>query len=1168
MAYLIRTNDNIVIEGIPDDIAPDSDILKEKVAQARANRIQPVASPVAQAESKNPSVLQTGAGIGAEVLLGEGTKFAGAGIGTAILPGIGTAVGYTAGALVGGISGSLARQRIMRPGEPISYGEIVTDTLTNFIPAGKAVKGTSVAIRMAKTAAKTGAIGAGIGGGGAIVEELIDKGDLPTPEDFFKRSVLGLAVGSGLGVSAEGLSSAYQKYAGLPASRLDDAFKAGDRDAKIIVDGIEQANSDYLKKVTNNQNDVLNGIDEAVANQFARPLALQDIAGGGQIKPAGPLKVVGDEMDYYQTRVLAEAKIAEANQRSVDRIEADNVFLNERSKDLNISGPELSQKVDAYLYAKQAIDYNKQHGERAAGIDTENALGTIKDFESRGFDKQLEASIKSRSDASKDILNVLVNGGLVDEKMASKLRKIYPNYVPLNRIMDELPIDETSRIIGGKYETVGTGIMRGVGSEREVKNITQNIYENLANAVRRVEVNRANVAFKKLIESNPNTTIAKITSPKISHTIQIKDISTSAIAKRLSGKRVPSINIPVYKIPDNNVVTVFDGGKRFNIELQDQRIAAAMRGMNKETAGSLVRLGMGWNRFIGGLYTRFNPEFMLPNLVRDRMEATVNAMDKMKPAQGIQILNPVGDIKTIVRNLAGIKSNNPKEIELDSLYNKFKADGGSTGGLSMTTVKSVQSQIESLTKNMGKDRGSIVPKLNNIINGINTVFEDSTRFGTYRRSIDSGMTGNQAALAARNSSFDPLLAGTKGDTIKALYLFSNPAIQASRNFIRSMKNPKIAAGVLTSLGGLTYSLDKWNQAYDADWREKINGTSGSNWKTNKNLILVYGRNEDSSLKYISLPVGYSMIPFKVLADYSQRLASGEDISNADIAKQVANEAINSFNPAGGSIMPTPLRPMFDIYSNKDGLGRDIRPSWLEERNIAEVEKVYPWTANTKGGEFAMVLAENLSNMGHDVSPENMRYLYQTYTGGPGTTVERLFNVTSSLWNRTKIESKDVPIARRFFGNTFAESFEMRTGQRQLIDTIEKEQDTQSAKASRLAYRVIKNFEEAKTSEEKREVIRGMMADKETNNPAVVRRVEEKIKDLVRGITYSDNQVKGLGVENMARARFYLETINKMPVDLRKDYLLEQIDKGILTDEVQEQMVMIPKFPKILVGRNN
>jgi len=1166
MPYSIRTNDNIVIDGIPDDIAQDSDVLKQKVEQARANRDRTSVSQVAQAESGDPTVLQTGAGIGAEIALGEGSKFGGAAIGTAFFPGIGTAIGYTAGALLGGISGSLARQKIMRPGQPIRYGELVSDTLINFIPAGKAVKGTSTVVRMAKTGAKTGATGAAIGGGGAIVEELIDEGELPTPEDFFKRSVLGLAVGSGLGVSAEGLASAYQKYGGLPASRLDDAFKAGDPDAKIIVDGIEQANSKYLKQVTDNQNDVLNGIDEAVANQFARPLALQDIAGGGQIKPAGPLKVVGDEMDYYQTRVLAESKIAESNQRLFKRLEADNSFLNERSKDLGISGPELSKKVDDYLYAKQAIDYNKQHGERAAGIDTENALGTIKDFESRGFDKQLEASIKSRSDASKKILNVLVGGGLVDEKTASNLRKIYPNYVPLNRVMDELPVDEASRIIGGKYETTGSGIMRAVGSEREVRNITQNIYENLANAVRRVEVNAANVAFKKLIEANPNTTIAKIRTPEISHTIQIKDTSPSAMAKRASGKRVPSINVPVYKTPANNVVTVFEGGKRFNIELQDQRIAAAMRGMNKETAGSLVRLGMGWNRFIGGLYTRFNPEFMIPNLVRDRMEATVNAMDKMKPVQAIRVLNPVADMRTIVRNLAGIKSNNPKDVELDSLYDKFKSDGGSTGGLSMTTVKSVQTQIESLTKNMGKDRGLIVPKLNKIIDGINTVFEDSTRFGTYRRSIDSGMTGNQAALAARNASFDPLLAGTKGDTIKALYLFANPAIQASRNFIRSMRNPKIAAGVLTSLGGLTYSLDKWNQAYDPDWREKINGTSGSNWKTNKNLILVYGTNEDASLKYISLPVGYSMVPFKVLADYSQRLASGEDISTADVAKQVGKEAMDSFNPAGGSIVPTPLRPMFDLYSNKDGLGRDIRPSWLEERNINEVEKVYPWTADTKGGELAMVLAENLSNMGHDVSPENLRYLYQTYTGGPGATVERLLGVTSNLWNRKKIETKDVPIARRFFGNTFAESFEMRTGQRQLIDTLEKEQDTQSAKASRLAYRVVQDFEDAKTPEEKREVIRRMMADGETNNPAVVRRVEEKIKDLARGINYSDNQVKQLGVENMARARFYLETLKNMPSDLRKDYLVEQVDKGILTDEVQRQMVMIPRFQEIVGGK--
>jgi len=1165
MPYSIRTDDNIVIDGIPDDVAQDADVLKQRVTQIRANRSQFTETPLAQKEPEDPSFLKTGAALGAEVTIGEGSKIAGTTLGTAIVPGIGTAIGYVAGGIAGGIAGSLARQKIMKPGEPISYGEIASDTLTNLIPAGKAAKGVDLATRVAKTVAKTGAAGAVIGGSGAVIETAIDEGELADPEEIAKRSALGLALGAGLGATGEALSSAYQKYAGLPASRLDDAIKAGDPDAKVIVDGIEKINSDYLKTVTQNQQNVLKGIDESVANQFARPLSLQDITGGGQIKPGGSLKVKGDETDYYLNRVLGESKIAESNQRLLSRIEADNVFILERSKDLGISGQELSTKIDDYLYSKQAIDYNKQHGESAAGIDTESARATIKDFESRGFNQQLEASIKSRTDASREILKVLSDGGLIDEKTVLKLREIYPNYVPLNRVMDEFPDDEIFGVVGGKYETTRSGLMRGVGSEREVKNITQNIYENLASAVRRVEVNRANVVFKRLIETNPNTTVAKITTPTISHTIEVKDTSAAAMAQREKGMRVPMLRIPVYKTPENNVVTVFDGGKRFNIELEDVKVAAAMRGMNKETAGLLVRLGMGWNRIIGGLYTRFNPEFMVPNLVRDRMEATVNAMAKMNPTQAIKVVNPVGDMKVIIRNLAGFKSNNLEDIKADRLYQQFKADGGSTGGLSMTTVKSVQSQIESLVKKIGKDRGTLIPKLNKIVDNINTVFEDSTRFGTYRRAIDSGMTGNQAALAARNSSFDPLLAGTKGDTIKALYLFANPAIQASRNFIRSMRDPKVATGVLASLGGLTYSLDKWNQAYDPDWREKVNGTSGSNWKTNKNLILAYGINEDKSLKYISLPIGYSIVPFKVLADYSQRFASGENIPATEIAKQVANEAMDSFNPAGGSIMPTPLRPMFDLYSNKDGLGRDIRPSWLEERNIAEVEKVYPWTANTKGGELAMVLAENLIDMGYDVSPENLRYLYQTYTGGPGTTVDRLLSVTSNLWNGKKIESKDIPVARRFFGNTFAESFEARTGQRQLIDTIEKEQGTESAKASRLAYQITKDFEAAENPEEKRAIILEMVSNKETANAAVVRRVEEKLKDISRGVTYSDKQVRQLGVENMARAKFYLATLKDMNPDLRKDYITEQIKKGILTNDVQRQMIIIPQFAEIFGG---
>jgi hypothetical protein len=128
---------------------------------------------------------------------------------------------------------------------------------------------------------------------------------------------------------------------------------------------------------------------------------------------------------------------------------------------------------------------------------------------------------------------------------------------------------------------------------------------------------------------------------------------------------------------------------------------------------------------------------------------------------------------------------------------------------------------------------------------------------------------------------------------------------------------------------------------------------------------------------------------------------------------------------GGSLVPTIMRPWTELVQNKDGLGRDIRPKWLETKNISDVEKVFPWTMDTRGGEMAVSFAEQLQGMGYEVSPENLQYLYQTWVGGPGQTVGRLFEITSNLMNKTPIKKNDRPILRRFFGETSIETFEAR-----------------------------------------------------------------------------------------------------------------------------------------------
>ena len=104
------------------------------------------------------------------------------------------------------------------------------------------------------------------------------------------------------------------------------------------------------------------------------------------------------------------------------------------------------------------------------------------------------------------------------------------------------------------------------------------------------------------------------------------------------------------------------------------------------------------------------------------------------------------------------------------------------------------------------------------------------------------------------------------------------------------------------------------------------------------------------------------------------------------------------------------------------------------------------------------------------------YLYRNYTGGPGTTVQRLFNVTSKMMNGEKISRADVPVARRFFGETYARTFELRTGDQQLIDNIDKQENTSRAKASRIASGYKTQIQNADSPQERSRILQDMLID--------------------------------------------------------------------------------------------
>lgn len=1118
-------------------------------------------------DEEKPSLAKTAAGFVTDIAISEASRLSGAAAGAAIgtaIPGIGTAigagVGYLVGGLGGGAAGSITRQRMIDPNAELDQGQIVADSLINLIPGVNPGKSVVKGI-----IAQAGA-GAGISGGAQIVESIINKEELPTLEDLTKAGLTGAVLGGGLGISGQAFSKAYSKFAGLPTRNLTEAFRKGDPDAKILVDGVEKTAKEFSDEVAKRYQDIGINIREKYDDEFIRAKLLQDISAGGQLKTkGGKLKVTSDEMDYYLQRRLAEGKIEARLQRVEDEINLDGAFLLNKSDEIGKTPAELSKGINDYLYAKHAVAYNKANrlkfgGDGAAGISTKEAQSIVNKFEDSGLDKTLKNSIDNRKNLSKEILQSLEDGGLVAKKEADRLRKEFPDYVPLNRIMDTDDVSDAQRILTSsstKFETLQSGVRKAFGSEREVTDIAQNIVDNLSGAIRRSEVNKANLSFVKLLRSNPKSAKElgiKVREPRITGTKLVKDMSEEAQLARSLGNKPKSQKVPIYERADKNVLTVFEDGKRLFVEFDDPTLARTFKGSDKRELNSILKGMYGLNRFLGGMYTRLSPEFIIPNLFRDRSEALVNNLAKMKGMQALKTLNPIEDMRVITRNLFGGQANTPKQQQLDRLYKQFKQDGGSTGGLGLDTVKDIEKRMDELSGNLTMPTKNKIKALNNLINNINEIVEDSTRFATYRNGLASGMTRDQAAFAARNSSFDPKLKGREGDALKAIYLFSNPAIQGAKNFLRSMKNPKVAASVGAGLVTITTALDKYNSMIDEDYRQKI-----PKWKIDKHLTIIKGKNEDGTLDYFSIPIGYSMVPFKMAADLTQRIArQDKELDNVkEVASSFGQAIIDSYNPMGGSPVPTILRPMTELAQNKDGLGRDIRPSWLENKNISATEQIFPWTADTQGGELAMTMADQLKDMGYEVSPENLMYLYQNYTGGPGQTVRRLLDVTAKAYNNEKINRADLPILRRFYGRTFTDVFEERTGDRAILENLDKQENTESAKASRIAFSILSKYDAA-PNEEKSFVLYDLMSAPEVNE-AVRKRVLQKLEDRKKGLTSIDKQAKNLKIAS--RAEYYKDKIQKLPEEKKILYIQDQIQKGVMSKRVLDVIKDTEEFKR-------
>src|SRR3990167_7365679 len=409
---------------------------------------------------------------------------------------------------------------------------------------------------------------------------------------------------------------------------------------------------------------------EKVVNDWQRVKELSETKG---------LKLTGDLTPYERRKLMAGRQTArlQETEEIVRKIDKDILTT---SKKLKVKDTELQSEVFDYLKARHAPERNLALGEKAAGITTKEAEDLMTKLKSSPHFKEVERIANDLQKFHNKTLDILYAEGkpwgVIDKDLYDVLKTKYKNHIPLNRVMDT---DDIGEVLSGRGLAVkGTGLKRAVGSEREVKDVLENIYTARTQAIQRVEKNIVDNGTYQFVEdyikSFPEQELFEVVKPK-------------AIGKTFEGK------ILTKQINDPTVLQLQRNGKPAFIKINDTRLAVAFRGVNREQLPGLMRYISTVTRWMSALVTRYSPEFVLSNKIRDLQEAVVYTSSQQGFKSGVKSIardpSSLNDVKNFIIG---------KETEGTKLYKQMIEDGGTTGGLALSTRKQIEITLDSIRK--------------------------------------------------------------------------------------------------------------------------------------------------------------------------------------------------------------------------------------------------------------------------------------------------------------------------------------------------------------------------------------------------------------------------------------------------------------------------------------
>jgi hypothetical protein len=636
--------------------------------------------------------------------------------------------------------------------------------------------------------------------------------------------------------------------------------------------------------------------------------------------------------------------------------------------------------------------------------------------------------------------------GLISQQQHHEWSTMYQHYVPLRGSAER---DDD----GGQVGRIGKGFdIRGKESQSALGRESLSDHPLVQAALMAqegiVRVAKNNVAktLARLVQSEPNPDLWEMLGKL--PTRRVLDASGHVV-------EVPDVQ----GLRDDSILAYKVGGKAKYISLNDPVLAFAAKNLGTQavpqfgaSGEKIIRMLRGPTRAFARLNTGANPDFVLPNLQADMMEAALTAYGhKQKGLTRSFAKHFMPAFYTVAaKEFGGTRVTPP---QYGQLYDEWIEDGGKIDYMAFRDLDEITDEIKGQVIAGRRYRVPLNPlKAANLtlkaVEHLNQPFESASRFATYVAARKNGISRAKAAAMSLDASGNYTRKGTWTPALSAAYAFFNPSVKGIEKFGRllgvrqgnlSLRGKMGLAYVGAALAGYTMAQMVAGAFPDDDDPEKrALFWRIPSWERQRALIIPWGTTAETvtgpqgaetvqRLGYTPYRIAHSLRPLWTLGQALYGVQSGA-LTMKEAAAEVMAAIASNANPLGSSqvenaLAPTAADPFIDLSLNRGWTGTPIHPEEAPWNvGVPPSRQYFPRSTSDAAVFAAQGIAELTGGTPFtpgaiDIYPNSIDYVFDYVTGGFGRFIARTIQTASDVSAGVATPPGRVPIGRMFYGRT-------------------------------------------------------------------------------------------------------------------------------------------------------